>query len=164
MAIDGHAIGCGSAMNDLAEKGYKFSKPGEAQINLLMAYGVNTGVPLMSRIYESASTNKVSVRDFIGQTELRGMLFIVDCGFYRLDNLNNFSSNGNAYIIPLCKNLNICKSAVHSLEMHDRFMYQRGKKASVVEYKDEIIDGYRVLTYNDLNESAAEHRRITCCT
>ena len=156
MAIDGHAIGCGSVMNDLAEKGYKFSKLGEAQINLLMAYDVNTGVPLMSRIYEGASTDKVSVRDFIDQTELRDMLFIVDRGFYSLDNLNIFSSNGNAYIIPLGKNLKICKSAVHSIEMHDRFMYQKGKKASVVEYKDEIIDGYRVLTYRDLNESAAE--------
>ena len=35
-------------------------------------------------------------------------------------------------------------------------MYQKGKKASVVEYKDEIIDGYRILTFRDLNESAAE--------
>jgi len=35
-------------------------------------------------------------------------------------------------------------------------MYQKGKKASVVEYKDEIINGYRVLTYRDLNKSAAE--------
>ncbi len=35
-------------------------------------------------------------------------------------------------------------------------MCQKGKKASVVEYKDEIIDGYRVLTFHDLNESAAE--------
>ena len=35
-------------------------------------------------------------------------------------------------------------------------MYQKGKKASVVEYKDEVIDGFRVLTYRDLNESAAE--------
>ncbi len=52
MAVDGHVIGCESAMNDLAEKGYKFKKPGEAQINLLMAYDVNTGIPLMSRIYE----------------------------------------------------------------------------------------------------------------
>ena len=30
-------------MNDLAEKGYKFKKLGEAQMNLLMAYDVNTG-------------------------------------------------------------------------------------------------------------------------
>ena len=35
-------------------------------------------------------------------------------------------------------------------------MYQKGRKASVVEYKDEIIGGYRVLTYRDLNESTAE--------
>ena len=84
------------------------------------------------------------------------MLFIVDRGFYSVDNLNLFSSNGNAYIIPLGKNLNTCKAAVHSLEMHDRFMYQKGRKASVVEYKEEIINGYRVLTYRDLNESASE--------
>ena len=83
------------------------------------------------------------------------MLFIVDRGFCSVDNLNLFSSHGNAYIIPLGKNLNTCKAAVHSLEMHDRFMYQKGKKASVVEYKEEIINGYRVLTYRDLNESAS---------
>lgn len=156
IAIDGHVIGCESTMNDLAEKGYKFKKLGEAQVNLLMAYDVNTGIPLMSRIYEGASTDKVSVKDFIQQVELKNMLFIVDRGFYSVDNINLFSSNGNAYIIPLGKNLNTCKTAVHSLEMHDRFMYQKGKKASVVEYKDEIIDGYRVLTFRDLNESAAE--------
>ena len=156
MAIDGHVIGCESTMNDLAEKGYKFKKLGEAQINLLMAYDVNTGIPLMSRIYEGASTDKVSIKDFLDQIVLKDMLFIVDRGFYSVDNLNLFSSNGNAYIIPLGKNLNTCKAAVHSLEMHDRFMYQKGKKASVVEYKEEIIDGYRVLTYRDLNESASE--------
>ena len=156
MAIDGHVIGCESELNDLAEKGYKFKKLGESQINLLMAYDVNTGIPLMSRIYEGASTDKVSIKDFLCQIELTDMLFIVDRGFYSIDNINLFSSNGNAYIIPLGKNLNTCKAAVHSLEMHDRFMYQKGKKASVVEFKDEIIDGYRVLTYRELNESAAE--------
>ncbi len=30
-------------------------------------------------------------------------------------------------------------------------MCQKGKKAAVVEYKDDIIDGYRVLTYRDLS-------------
>ncbi len=156
MAIDGHVISCESQLNDLAEKGYKFKKLGEAQINLLMAYDVNTGIPLMSRIYEGASADKVSIKDFLNQVEIKDMLFIVDRGFYSTENINLFSSNGNAYIIPLGKNLNTCKAAVHSLEMHDRFMYQKGKKASVVEYKDEIIDGYRVLTYRDLNEAAAE--------
>jgi len=156
IAIDGHVIGCESTENDLAEKGYKFKKLGESQINLLMAYDVNTCIPLMSRIYEGASLDKVSVKDFLDQVVLKDMLFIIDRGFYSAENINLFSSNGNEYIIPLSKNLNTCKQATSSLDMDDRFMYQKGKKASVVEYKDEIIDGYRVLTYRDLNESAAE--------
>ena len=65
VAIDGHVIGCGSTENDLAEKGYKFKRLGEAQINLLMAYDVNIGMPLLSRIYEGASNDKVSVKDFL---------------------------------------------------------------------------------------------------
>lgn len=158
VAIDGHVIGCESADNDLAEKGYKFSKLGEQQINLLMAYDVNTGMPLLSRIYEGASVDKVSVKDLFEQVELKDILFIIDRGFYSTDNLSLFSNNGNAYIIPLGKNLNTCRSAVRSLDMHDRFIYQKGKKGAVVEYKDEIIDGYRVITYKDLNESAAEQQ------
>ena len=45
IAIDGHVIACESAENDLAEKGYKFRKIGAPQVNLLMAYDVNTGIP-----------------------------------------------------------------------------------------------------------------------
>ena len=157
-AIDGHVIGCETGKNDLAEKGYKFQKLGEEQVNLLMAYDVNTGVPLVSRIYEGASNDKVSVKDFVDQVEMKDMLFIVDRGFFSNDNINMFSSNGNEYIIPLTKNQSGCKKAVHSLEMHDRFLYQKGKKAAVVEYKDEIIDGYRVLTFRDLNEATTEQQ------
>lgn len=153
-AIDGHVIGSESDNNDLAEKGYKFSKLGETQVNLLMAYDVNTGIPLLSKIYEGASVDKVSIKDFINQVEMKNMLFIVDAGFYSTDNINILSSNGNEYIIPLSKNLNACKSAVSSLEMHDRFIYQKGKKGSAIEYKDDIINGYRVITYRDLSESA----------
>lgn len=156
IAVDGHVTGCESTENDLAEKGYKFSKLGESQLNLLMAYDINTGIPLTSKIYEGDCPDKISVKDFVDLTELKDMLFIVDRGFYSKENLNIFSNNGNQYIIPLAKNLNTCRKAVHSLEMHDRFMYQKGKKASVVEYKDDIIDGCRVLTFRDLNESAAE--------
>lgn len=156
VAIDGHVIGCVSGENDLAAKGYKFSKIGEPQINLLMAYDINTGIPLLSRIYEGASTDKVSVKDLTKQVELKNMLFVVDRGFYSTENLKLFSSDGNSYIIPLGKNITACKKAVSNLEIIGRFMYQRGRKASVVEYKDEIIEGNRVITCRDLNESAAE--------
>lgn len=156
IAIDGHVIGCCSTENDLAEKGYKFSKIGEPQLNLLMAYDLGSGVPILSRIYEGSSPDKVSVKDLLAQVELKNMLFIVDRGFYSSENLELFSSQGNSYIIPLAKNLSACKEAVSSLEMTDRFVYQKGRKGSVVEYKEQLIDGHRVITYRDLNESVAE--------
>lgn len=156
IAIDGHVIGNCSSENDLSAKGYKFSKLNEAQVNLLMAYDVNTGIPLLSRVYDGGNLDKVSVKDLLQQVELKDMLFIVDRGFYSAQNIELFTSAGNSYIIPLAKNLSRCKQAVNSLEMTDRFMFQKGRKANVVEYKDEMIDGCRVITYRDLNEAVAE--------
>lgn len=156
IAIDGHVIGCQSTCNDLAEKGYKFEKIGEEQINLLMAYDVNTNVPLISHIYEGASNDKVSVRDLLNQVLLRNMLFLIDRGFYSAENIIIFSSNGNQYIIPIPSNVNIFKQAAQNLDMNERFVYQKGKKASVIEYKDQNIEGVRVLSYRDLNESVLE--------
>lgn len=156
IAIDGHVIGCVADNNDLAEKGYKFRKLGEEQINLLMAYDINSKIPLISRVYEGASNDKVSIKDFLGQIELKNMLFIVDRGFYSEENIGLLSQNGNAYIIPLARNLKACKSAVSNLDMKERFVYQKGKKATVIEYKEEFINGNRVLTFRDLNESAVE--------
>ncbi|MDI9471284.1 MAG: transposase [Bacillota bacterium] len=156
IAVDGHVLGSVSSENDLACKGYKFQKIGESQMNLLMAYDVNTHIPLFSRIYEGGSPDKVSVQDFLYQVELKDMLFIVDSGFYSTENLELFQTNGSSYIIPLAKNLKICKKAVSHLEMNGRFMYQKGKKAAAIEYKDELIDGHRVLCFRDLNEAAAE--------
>ena len=153
IAINGHAIGCSSDFNDLSSKGYKFSKLGEEQVNLLMAYDINTEIPLISRIYQGASPDKVVVQDFVTQIELRNMLFIVDRGFYSQFNLELFSSNGNQYIIPLSSHLTECKAAVSNLGFQDRFLYEKSKKSAVIEYKDETINGHRVLTYRDVNES-----------
>lgn len=156
MAIDGHVIGNCSSRNDLAEKGYKFFKTGEPQLNLLMAYDVNTGTPLLSRIYSGSMPDKVSVRDLVNEVKMEGMLFIVDRGFYSAENLALFGSNGNSYIIPLSKNLTVCKKAVANLALKERFAYQKGRKGTVVEYKDESIGGNRVITYRDLDESVLE--------
>lgn len=156
MAIDGHVIGSCSSDNDLAEKGYKFLKMGEPQLNLLMAYDVNTGTPLMSRIYSGSLPDKVSVKDLVNEVKMEGMLFIVDRGFYSAENLAIFSSNGNSYIIPLARNLTSCKKAVANLALRERFAYQKGRKGTVVEYKDELIDGNRVITYRNLDESVLE--------
>ena len=156
VAIDGHVIGSGSTENDLTEKGYKFWKLGEAQMNLLMAYDVNTGMPLLSRMYEGGSTDGVSVKDLFRQVKPEKMLFIVDRGFYSTENLELFTRDGNAYIIPLRKNHKACQQAVSRLDMPIRFVYQKGRKGSLVECKDERIDGQRILTFRDVDEAAAE--------
>lgn len=156
VAIDGHVIGSGSTENDLTEKGYKFFKLGEGQINLLMAYDVNTGTPLLTRIYEGGSGDSVSVKDLFCQVKLEKMLFIVDRGFYSKENLELFTGNGNAYIIPLRKNNLACQKAVGRLDMTIRFIYQKGRKGSLIEGKDEQIDGQRILTFRDVDEATAE--------
>ena len=156
MAIDGHVIGNVSNENDLSAKGYKFRRLGEAQVNLLMAYDVNTGVPLLSRVFEGALSDKLSVKDLVNEVEIRDMLFIVDRGFYSASNLELFSQNGNSYIIPVPNSNQITKSAVADLFFTKRFVYKKEKKATVIEFK-EIVDGTsRVLVFRDLNESAEE--------
>ena len=125
-------------------------------MNLLMAYDVNTGMPLLSRMYEGGSTDGVSVKDLFRQVKPEKMLFIVDRGFYSTENLELFTRDGNAYIIPLRKNHKACQQAVSRLDMPIRFVYQKGRKGSLVECKDERIDGQRILTFRDVDEATAE--------
>ena len=156
IAIDGHVIGCVSEENDLASKGYKFRKLGEEQINLLMAYDVNTETPLLSRVFDGALSDKLSVKDLLTEVEMKEMLFIVDRGFYSASNLELFSQNGNSYIIPVPNNCNITKEVVADTFMTNRFVYHKEKKMTVVEYKETIADGYRILVFRDMNEAAEE--------
>ena len=156
MAIDGHVIGNVSGENDLSAKGYKFRQLGEAQVNLLMAYDVNTGVPLLSRVFEGALADKLSVKDLVNEVEIRDMLFIVDRGFYSASNLELFSQNGNSYIIPIPNSSRITKSAAADLFFTKRFVYKKEKKASVIEYRENVDGTSRVLVFRDLNEAAEE--------
>ena len=156
MAIDGHVVGNVSNENDLSAKGYKFRKLGEEQINLLMAYDINTGIPLLSRVFDGALSDKLSVKDLVNEVEIRDMLFIVDRGFYSASNLDLFSQNGNSYIIPIPNSNNLTKDAVADLIFTQRFVYKKEKKSSVIEYKETVDSKYRVLVFRDLNESAEE--------
>ncbi len=156
VAIDGHVVGTGSRENGLAAKGYKFAKLGEPQMNLLMAFDAQTDLPLLSRMYEGAALDRADVADLLAQARFQDVVFVVDRGFYSEGNVGLLTQGGNHYVVPLSKGLRACKQAVSSLEMGGRFVWQRGQKASVVEFKDEEIGGRRVLTYRDLSESAME--------
>ena len=163
IAIDGHVIGSCSGENDLAGEDYKCGKLGEPQINLMMAYDVNTGIPLISRMYAGNIPDKISVQDFLKETEMQNLLFIVDRGFYSEENIKLFSSKGNSYIIPLASNLSACKKAIQDLNFKNQFVYQKGEKQTVIEYKDEMISGRRVLTFRDLSEATAKKAKYLKC-
>jgi hypothetical protein len=155
VAIDGHVVGAGSRENGLAAKGYKFAKLGEPQTSLLMAFDASTNAPLLSRMYEGAALDRVDVADLLAQARFEGVIFVVDRGFYSEGNVELLTRAGNHYVVPLSKGLKACREAVSSLEMQGRFVWQRGSKATVVEYKEDDVRGRRVLTYRDLSESAA---------
>ncbi len=156
VAVDGHAMPSSSRLNDLAESGYKRRRLGSDQVNLLMAYDIESGRPMLSRMYEGAALDKASVRDLLGRAELSNKMFIVDSGFYSKGNLEAFTSEGGSYIIPLHKQLLACREAVADAEVDGRFVYRRNRRASAVEYRDARRGGARVILYRDLNKQALE--------
>ena len=85
MAIDGHAIGSCSEENDLGEAGYKFNHLKEDQVNLLMGYDINTGLPLFARMYRGTCNDKATIEDLTELLEFSGILFVIDRGFYSKD-------------------------------------------------------------------------------
>lgn len=156
LAVDGHVVPGTSLESDLFAKGYKFDKYGMPQLNLLMAYDVNTLKPVLSRIYEGAAADKVSVLDFLEIADMKGLLLLMDRGFYSEEVLAALARNGNSYVIPLASHLERCKAAVADLTMAGTFRHLEGRKATLVEWKDEILAGRRVLTFRDLSEALAE--------
>lgn len=157
VAIDGHAMASSSRLNDLAEPGYKRAKLGSDQVNLLMAFDVESGTPMLSRFYEGAALDKSCVRDLLTRAELTGKLFVVDSGFFSGPNLAAFTEDGNSYIIPLRKNMRACKDAVADPEVDGRFVYRTGRKNSVVEHREHVTQsGARVVLCRDLNKAALE--------
>ena len=67
VAIDGRVVGSGSRENGLAAKGCRFARLGEPQMNLLMAFDAETGLPLLSRMYEGAALGRAGVAGLLAQ-------------------------------------------------------------------------------------------------
>ena len=77
IAIDGHAIRSCSDENDLGEAGYKYSCLKEDQVNLLMGYDINTGVPLFARMFRGACNDKSTIEDIADLLTFSGILLNV---------------------------------------------------------------------------------------
>lgn len=154
VAIDGHAIRCSSKENDLVEAGYKFKCLNEDQVNLLMGYDVNTGMPLFARMYRGACNDKSTIEDLADLLEFSGILFVVDRGFYSAKNLEILSSNDNTYIIPVPSNTDTFQNAMKNARYTDSFYYRSGKKHARNEYTSHrLSDSEYVYVFRDIDEN-----------
>ena len=156
LAVDGHSIKSSSHDNCLSEDGYKNPQFKDKQINLLMAYDINTNRPVLSRMYDGSAVDSTIFKDLFERKELKNILFIVDKGFYTDANIKLLSLNGNKYIIPSKTNTKDYKKLIEDTTCKNTFVYQRGKKKSAVEYKELVKDSYKLIFYRDMTSSAIE--------
>ena len=154
IAIDGHAIRSCSDENDLGEAGYKFSLLKEDQVNLLMGYDINTGIPLFARMFRGSCNDKSTIEDLADLLNFTGILFVVDRGFYSSKNLKILSANDNSYIIPVPSSTDIFKDAMKDIKYTDSFYYRSGKKHARIEYMSrKISDTEYVYVFRDIDEN-----------
>ena len=155
VAIDGHVIRSLSEENDLADHGYKFTQIKGEQVNLITGYDINIGIPLFSKFYRGSDNDKVTIENIFETFAFNSILFVIDRGFYSAHNLKLFSSDNNAYIVPVPSNTNIFKIAMSDLSFTSSFYYRAGKKHARVEYKKvEYEDSdYVVYVYRDIDEN-----------
>jgi len=158
MAIDGHVIGACSEENDLAEAGNKFQSLKENQVNFLMGYDIISGMPLFSRMFRGSCNDKSTIEDLYGLLALKGILFVVDRGFYSADNIALFSSNGNTYIIPVPATTSLFKEAIKDVRYSGSFYCRFGSKHSRIEYQiralqDSTGKDVDVYVFRDIDEN-----------
>lgn len=154
IAIDGHAIRSCSDENDLGEAGYKFGCLKEDQVNLLMGYDINTGIPLFARMFRGSCNDKSTIADIADLLQFSGILFVVDRGFYSGKNPGFLSENENSYIIPVPSNTDIFKNAMNGVKYTDSFYYRSGRKHAGIEYTSKkVSDTEYVYVFRDIDEN-----------
>ncbi|MDI9470076.1 MAG: transposase [Bacillota bacterium] len=162
IAVFSQAFSDVSHENDSFCEEYEFPKRKESQKHLLMAYDVNTRIPLFSHIVEAEFPDEVSVQDLLQQVELKDILFIMGSGVYSEETLELCQANGSSYVIRLPQKLSSCRKAIPGPDACGRFFYQQGQKSTVIEHKEECIDGHRVFGFRDINESIARQTDYLC--
>ncbi len=154
IAIDGHAIRSCSEENDLGETGYKFRSLKKDQVNLLMGYDINTGLPLFSRMLRGSCNDKATLEELNDLLVFSNILFVVDRGFYSAKYLKLMSTNDNTYIIPLPSNTDAFKKVMKNLKYTNSFYYRSGRKHARIEYMSErISDTEYVYVFRDIDEN-----------
>ena len=155
LAIDGHNIKSYSDNNELSARGNKTHLFRSKQINMLQAYDINTNIPVYSRMFPGNVLDKISIKEMLNNYGFKDTLFIIDNGFYSLDNLKELTKNNNQYIIPINSNTRNYR-IIMDKEYDNEFIYKKNKKSALIRYKEIDTGKSKIIALFDVNRNTAE--------
>jgi transposase len=160
MAIDGHVIACSAESGDLSAFGYKAKKLGTPQINWMIAYDVQTKLPLCSEMFNGSDPDKTVVEVMFSRFHFENTLFLVDRGFNTQKDKELFSANGNTYIVPMIGGRTDYEAVYEVLKFDKRksFVYDKDGYSSLIYYETYVMDDNPVhyIAFLDTTRQSAE--------
>ncbi len=158
IAIDGHCIASSSNENDLARKGNKAVKFINNQVNLIMGYSIDSGSPVFAEVVPGDVLDSVSLESILMSKDFKNTLFVVDKGYYSLDNLELLTKNNCHYIMPPKENATQFKDFMSRVNYtSNHFVYKTKSTKTVIFYDHEKTkDGNYIYSFRDLSQHAIE--------
>ena len=155
LAVDGHAIPSTSDNNDLSAAGYKTKTIKSDYMNLIVSLDVETGEPVSTRVFPGYTIDKSAFIDFVSSfSSVKNKLILMDMGFFSQENIDHITSNGGSYIIPVSQNRVEHKEYTKATRgKKASFLYYKGPKNDVVEYKDYSIGSKRFIYFKNVTEA-----------
>ena len=155
LAIDGHAIRSISENNDLSTTGYKTRSIKSDYMNLIVAFDIKTGEPVSTKVFPGYMLDKSAFIDFISTFgSVKNKLLLMDMGFFSKENVEYIIKNGGSYIIPVSENRTEYKEYAKTTRgKRASFIYYKGKKNDVVEYKEYIVGSKKFVYFKNITEA-----------
>ncbi len=156
IALDGHCIPSNSRENDLARKGNKAKKFVNHQVNLVMGYSLDSGLPVFAEVVPGDTLDSVSLKNVLETKTIKNTVFIVDKGYYSEENLKTFTENNCHYIIPPKENCDIYTNFIPNVDYYkNHFVYESKSTRSVIHYDyAKTEEGNYIYSFRDNDEHA----------
>ncbi len=161
IAVDGHVIATSSENNELSAPGYKAKTIKSNQMNLMVAFDVESLSPVATKVYPGYMLDKSDFSDFIDHCgTVKGKVILIDRGFFSEDNMCLLENEGAFYVIPLSENMNMYKDAEKDIaslgggdKLQEYFFYKKNKKTDLVKYRTYIVNGRKVIYCKNISEA-----------
>lgn len=155
LAIDGHAIRSVSENNDLCASGFKARTIKSDCMNLIVALDIRTGEPVSTKVFPGYMLDKSAFIDFISTFgSVRNKLLLMGMGFFSRENVEYITESGGSYIIPVSENrMEYKEYAKATRGKRASFIYYKGRKNDVVEYKEHFVGSTKFVYFKNVTEA-----------